>query len=297
MTGSSASPVRTGLERSCTGGPGARDHIAGATPLPGIERIAASFAGRAFAPHRHDTYAVGATVQGVQAFRYRGAMRHCQPGQAFVLHPDELHDGRAGCDDGFGYRIAYIDPALIGAALAGRALPFVATPVSTDPPLHAAITALLADFDDTPDAMQCTDLVVALADALERLAGGGRRAGAIDHRTVNRARTFLDAAAAGAIADGDLETASGLDRWSLARQFRRAFGVSPHRYLVLRRLDRARDLIRRGMPLAEAAHEAGFSDQSHMTRRFRDAYGMPPGRWRMLLRCTEHDSKTMMDGR
>src|SRR5260370_6544211 len=67
----------------------------------GIERPEARFLGRAFAPHRHDTYAIGITLWGVQTFSYRGMLRRCLPGQCHVLHPDELHDGAAGSDAGF----------------------------------------------------------------------------------------------------------------------------------------------------------------------------------------------------
>jgi len=49
--------------------------------VPGaVERIEASFTGLAFTPHRHDTYAIGITLAGVQSFDYRGATRHSQPG-------------------------------------------------------------------------------------------------------------------------------------------------------------------------------------------------------------------------
>src|ERR671926_1393025 len=112
-------------------------------PGGGIERMEARFLGRAFAPHRHDTYAIGVTLSGVQAFRYRGAWRCCLPGQCHVLHPDELHDGEAGGDAGFAYRIAYIDPALIQQSLGGRPLPFVADPiVDLTRPWRAPISAV-----------------------------------------------------------------------------------------------------------------------------------------------------------
>ena len=81
-----------------------------------------------------------------------------------------------------------------------------------------------------------------------------------------------------------LEQTHGMDRFTLARQFRSVFGVSPHRFLTLRRLDVAKRSILGGRSLAEAALSAGFADQSHMTRRFRQAYGLSPGRWRKLLR-------------
>src|SRR5438445_13010730 len=95
----------------------------------GIERIEAYFPSHGFSPHRHDTYAIGITLSGVQTFRYRGERRHCLPGQCHVLHPDEVHDGGAGTAAGFGYRIAYVDPSLVQQALGGKSLPFVSDPI------------------------------------------------------------------------------------------------------------------------------------------------------------------------
>ncbi|MGA7805171.1 AraC family ligand binding domain-containing protein [Bradyrhizobium sp.] len=43
--------------------------------------------------HRHDCYAIGITLAGVQSFRFRGRQWHCVPGQCHILHPDEPHDG------------------------------------------------------------------------------------------------------------------------------------------------------------------------------------------------------------
>jgi len=76
-----------------------------------------------------------------------------------------------------------------------------------------------------------------------------------------------------------LEGVSGLDRWTLARQFRAAFGTCPSHFRTMRQLDEARRMIRAGRPLAEAALDAGFADQSHMSRMFKRAYGLTPGTW------------------
>src|SRR5262245_63950768 len=122
-----------GLERSC--GPRARGHLWSAGPAGGVELLRAWFAGPAYQKHRHDTYAVGVTDCGVQVFDYRGAIRASTPGQVVVLYPDEVHDGRAGSGEGFGYRIVYVEPARLAdavRALRGRPspLPFVSEAVS-----------------------------------------------------------------------------------------------------------------------------------------------------------------------
>ena len=62
------------------------------------------------------------------------------------------------------------------------------------------------------------------------------------------------------------------------RLFRRTTGTSPHRYVVLRRLEHARRLITTSsLPLAEVASETGFASQSHMNSAFVRVYGCTPG--------------------
>ena len=77
-----------------------------------------------------------------------------------------------------------------------------------------------------------------------------------------------------AVADGARE--AGLSRYQLVRQFAQATGLTPHAYLVQRRLHHARRLMRAGTPLAEVAAASGFADQSHLTRLFARSFGTTP---------------------
>lgn len=272
------------LERSC-----ARDGdvIRQGSGAAGIERIAARFLGHAYDPHRHDAYAIGLTLAGLQSFDYRGAQADGRAGCALVIHPDERHDGRAGSEGGFAYRMAYVEPRLVAAALGPRAgaLPFLRDPVSRDLRLVAAVRALLADVEVPLEPLAADAAIAALADALVALDSSflHRPAQPGISAAVDAARAYLAAHAGETVRSETLEALTGLDRFTLARQFRRRFGTSPHRYLVLRRLDTARAAIRTGTPLAEAALAAGFADQSHLTRQFKRAYGITPERWRRIL--------------
>ncbi|HEY2789879.1 MAG TPA: AraC family transcriptional regulator [Gaiellales bacterium] len=269
------------LERSC--GPRG-DSIRLGAGADGIERVEAFFGGRAFEPHRHDTYAIGITTGGVQRFRYRGADRRCLPGQLHFLHPDEIHDGRAGTDAGFGYRILYVAPSLVQEALHGRSLPFVAEPVQRPSPQTAGLAVLLRDMDEPMDELARAVAAAAVADALAGAGSAGKPAGAIDLTAVAAVREYLDAHPTAGTRAHLLERIAGIDRWTIARHFRAAFGTSPDRYRTMRRLAVARRAIAAGTPLAEAAAAAGFADQSHMTRQFTRAYGMTPGRWARATR-------------
>ena len=109
------------------------------------------------------------------------------------------------------------------------------------------------------------------------------RRATIDIRAVELARDYLAAHAGEQTPASTLERISGTDRFTLARHFRRAYGTSPDRYRTLRRLALARTAIEAGRPLAQAAAEAGFADQSHMTRQFKQSYGLTPARWTALV--------------
>ena len=250
----------------------------------GIEWASAYFRSLAFSPHRHDTYAIGYTTAGVQSFDYRGQGQHACPGDSFVLHPDELHDGRQGTDEGYGYRIVYLAPNLVAEALDGAALPFVKAPVTNDPRLREAVASSFPAPDETADELHRAASIAALADLLSALAEGcGRSRRPPDPAVMRRVRDHLLESSPSAVSMAALEREHGIDRYSLSRQFRSAFGVSPHRFMTLRRLDLAKAQIAAGETLAGAALMAGFADQSHMTRRFRAAYGLSPGTWRRLL--------------
>ncbi|MBX3501205.1 MAG: AraC family transcriptional regulator [Alphaproteobacteria bacterium] len=270
-------PAPGGLERSCG------DWIRVAPPEPGLERVEARFAGHAYDPHRHDTYAIGCTLGGVQSFRYRGSSESSVAGQVFVLHPDETHDGHAGTEDGFRYRILYVEPGVIRDALGGecRTLPFVRDTVSSNRRIAGAIAPALEGLDRPLEELRRDQVILDLAEALAAADSSlrPRRLSARDWRAVGRAREMLEANLTRGVTSAELEGATGQSRYALTRHFRACLGTSPYRYLVMRRLDRARSLMRSGASLALAAAASGFADQSHMTRLFHRAYGLPPGQW------------------
>ena len=250
-----------------------------------IERIEAWFGGHGYDPHRHDTYSIGRTMSGVQSFHYKGSMRHGIPGNTLVLHPDELHDGMAGTEAGFRYRMAYVDPGLIQQVLGGESLPYVPGGLSDDLRLYNASQPFVQAMDHPLDSLEEQDALFDLATALRAVAGKPRGRKMLDYQATKRARDFIMANLHMTITLGMLEHASGRERWSLSRDFRALFGTSPYRFVTLRRLELFRVLILDQFTLVDAALAAGFHDQSHMTRHFTICYGVPPMRWLERIRA------------
>ena len=69
-----------------------------------------------------------------------------------------------------------------------------------------------------------------------------------------------------------------------SRAFRRTIGVAPHNWLLMRRIEVAKEKLRNSrLPLAEVALACGFADQSHLTRVFTGMVGVSPSAWRRAL--------------
>ncbi|WP_414087274.1 AraC family transcriptional regulator [Rhizobium sp. BR 314] len=281
-----AGQIFEGLERLCVT-PDA-NRILSAPAYPGIERIQAQFRGDAFDLHRHDTYALGVTMRGVQTFRYRGERRYSQPGRVIILHPDELHDGGAATEDGLVYRMLYLEPSVLFQCLeaARIGLPFVDDPIVEDDRLAGLLLAALGELDRELDELFVDDFVSRLADGLVQHARLPQRPlGSIAWGQAKAAREYLEAHVTRGVRSQELEQITGLDRFALARHFRAAFATSPHRFLLMRRLRQAKALIVEGEPIAEVAAATGFADQSHLTRHFKKAFGIAPGAWSSMVRA------------
>jgi AraC family transcriptional regulator len=83
-----------------------------------------------------------------------------------------------------------------------------------------------------------------------------------------------------------LAAVARLSPYHFARQFKRATGQPPHQYVILRRVERAKQLLQAAtnLSLAEVALHAGFSDQSVFCLHFKRIVGVTPGQFRMSAR-------------
>lgn len=244
-----------------------------------VELIEAQLCGGSFSPHRHDTYTVAVTSIGVQSFNYRGEKWRSLPGQALILHPDEVHDGYCIDDSGFAYRAVYVPPAHVQAVVGEAALPFLADAVSSDADLVGSALRLIAKCFTRDEPFGYQDALQQLVMAMQRRAGGPPTERTVNRDAVMRVREFLDSVPGPGTSLAQLEAIAGYDRWQLSRDFRSLLGTSPYRYLQCRRVERAKQLMRSGLGLAAAAHEAGFADQSHFGRIFRRTFGTTPLAW------------------
>ena len=100
-------------------------------------------------------------------------------------------------------------------------------------------------------------------------------------RHLLRAKDLVDARYFEPLRVDDLARAAGLSRDHFSREFRRAFGESPHTYLLTRRLERAAALLRTtDRSVTEVCMAVGLQSVGSFTSSFTRTYGMSPTRYR-----------------
>lgn len=251
--------------------------------IGGIEAVEAA-SGHVFARHTHEQFGIGLIHQGAQKSLSGRGMVEAGAGDMITVNPGEVHDGAPIGDVGRCWRMLYFEPSVIGNAMEDisqsrtRIAEFTAPvfhDVRTSKHFQALFSAITASDGDRTGMHGEECLLTLLADVMrardEQIHGGHVPP------AMRRAQSLIDDDPTAAVTLSDLAQAAGLSRFQVVRGFSKSFGLTPHAYVVQRRIDLARRLIARGVPLAEAAAEGGFADQSHMTRIFVHKYGISPG--------------------
>jgi AraC-like DNA-binding protein len=261
-----------------------------AADLAGLECIQATYISQVFPRHTHESFAIGLIEAGVQATDYRGATYYASAGDICLVNPGEAHTGYAPDEAGWTYQCSYPVEALLQKAaeeVADRAAgtPYFPSPVIQDPSVARLLQAFFVSLQRPHSALeQESRLLAVLARMIARYSSqrpdireSGRERGA-----VRRVRDYIHDHYPDNMTLVQLAAVANLSRFHLIRVFQKETGLSPHAYLTQVRVEKAKELLARNVPIVHTALAVGFSDQSHLTRRFKSITGIPPGQYAQI---------------
>jgi AraC-like DNA-binding protein len=238
----------------------------------------ARFVEHRYPPHTHDTWTLLVVDEGAIRYDLDREAHGSTQGIVTVLPPHVVHDGRAAHQAGFRKRVLYVETSELGEHLVG---PAVDHPTIRDPWLRGAIDRLHHRLDARDDVLGGES---ALAMVVERLQGHLGTDARTEHqppdpRLADRLRQLLDAHLFEPLTLRSAAMALEANPTHLVRSFSGAYGISPHAYVIGRRVDTARARLLEGRPAATVAVETGFHDQAHLSRHFARHVGTTPGRY------------------
>lgn len=256
----------------------------GVPALGGVELMHAADITHDYPRHVHEAHCLAVVLRGTETHTCRGRSHVARPGSLMLLNADEAHSSRSV---GTEYRALHVRPQAlerIASEVNGRdSGPFVfPRPVVRDPPLFRLLLKLHLTLEQNASPLEHESaLVSALARLLARQTKPlpPLRPRAKEPRRVELVRDYLRSHYAENVSLARLASLANLSPFHLLRVFRERVGVPPHEYQTQLRVARARRLIHEGHTIADAAHDSGFYDQSHLSRHFKRIVGLTPGRY------------------
>lgn len=250
-------------------------------------------------PHRHEGWEVYLQAAGRTRWRAGDQDVELRPGHVLAVPPGVLHAMSDRPQSRHHFFYAAFDPELVGrrhpalgAAWRGRAVLHSGEGAGLDAPFRRLVREIghTLPLGDVGTATALDALVLEAVRVLTSPAGAALLATV--HPAVASARALLDTRYAETWPVAALAREVGLSTAHLAEVFARDVGVSPHRYLVERRVERATELLAgTDLPLTAIAMELGFASSSHFSRVFKELVRATPRDYRRAARAA-----TRVDG-
>jgi AraC-like DNA-binding protein len=241
-----------------------------------------------YAPHCHETFSIGAITAGASTYFNGDAQERIARGTLVLINPQTVHacnpiDGRP-----WSYLMFYVDAGWLGAlqhelgvSSDDSFIPYA--PIqSSDPELFNGLTQLYATLlDPQADTLHKQSAAVEYFTLLQQtLAPAPVESRPEPLQQLRRAADYIAEYCTEALRLEDICQAAELSPSYLIRTFKQHYGMTPHAYLLNRRIQRSQHWLRQGLDLAEVALAAGFADQAHFQRTFKRQLAATPGQYR-----------------
>ncbi|WP_262113998.1 AraC family transcriptional regulator [Aeromonas sp. Marseille-Q5825] len=236
--------------------------------------------------HSHAHFSIGAITGGHSHYLNQRSLQEVGPGSLVLMNPEEVHACNPIADQPWSYLMFYLDTDWLRsqqeeAGLGSEFRPFDMT-ASRDPLLYQGLQHLHHQLVKAPDPL-AREVACHLfsRQLLARLTPARWDDRPPQH--LQRAAELMQDDSASPLSLSQLSAVAGLTPSHFVRAFSHHYGMTPHAYLLDRRIRHARTLLKQGQPLAEVALASGFADQAHFQRQFKRRVATTPGQYRTQL--------------
>ena len=243
-----------------------------------------------YAPHSHTQWSIGAITGGRSTFCYRSDHYLVGEGDLVLMNPEWVHNCNPVADQPWAYFMMYVDSDwLTDLRYRDGLLPSpqwrdLDTAVISDPEWYRRYCELALCLLDPQRTLleKQTAVVEFVGDLMLSLARHPDAPQQSAPATLQALARYLDDHAADDLSLETLCARSGYSAGHLIRAFRQYFGLTPHAYQINRRVQLGRQALRNGVPIADAALDAGFADQAHFQRTFKKLMAATPKQYRVV---------------
>ncbi|WP_247258220.1 AraC family transcriptional regulator [Pseudomonas moorei] len=240
-----------------------------------------------YSRHAHEHFSIGAITAGRSTYIHEQSQFEVSTGTVVLMNPGDVHACNPIDDQPWSYLMLYVETEWLtdlqhqlgfSDDLAFRRFSLTHT---ADASLFDGLKAL---YEVLVDPQQ--DVLRKQSTAVEFFSDVQLRLNPTDpplrepNFKLERAADFIRDHCTQMLKLEDICEAAQLSPSYLIRAFKQHYGMTPHAFLVNRRIQFARDQLRHGKLIADVALEAGFADQAHFQRAFKQHLAATPGQYR-----------------
>jgi AraC-like DNA-binding protein len=237
--------------------------------------------------HSHEHFSIGAITAGRSTYVHEHSEFEVSAGTVVLMNPGDVHACNPIDDEPWSYLMLYVETAWLtdlqhqlgfSDDLAFRRFAITHT---ADADLFDGLQGLYEMLvDPQQDVLRKHSAAVEFFSEVQLRLNPVEQPLREPNFKLERAAEFIREHCTQMLKLEDICAAAQLSPSYLIRAFRQHYGMTPHAYLVNRRIQFARDQLRIGKLIADVALEAGFADQAHFQRAFKQHLAATPGQYR-----------------
>lgn len=241
-----------------------------------------------YALHSHTHWSLGAITEGQSTFVCRDVRFHVREGTLVLMDPEAVHACNPIDNQAWAYLMLYVDTDWISCLrhelglLAEPRWQNIATTVVTDKALYEGYRALAECLLDAERELldKQTQIVEYLSALMIALSSEPVRGVIPVPDNLKQLAAHMDSHCTDDLSLDELCGYSGFSPGHLIRAFKQHFGMTPHAWLINRRIQHTQRELKAGHSLADVALNAGFADQAHFQRTFKKLVAATPNQYR-----------------
>lgn len=258
-----------------------------------MEVLKASYTTQTFSRHWHENFGIGIIENGVEAFDYNKEKCYAPKSSIVLMNPGIIHTGQAvNQEKGWRYWIMYPSPILLQEIMEQinkrhSSMPYFPKAVVSDTYCEKSLYRMFQLLlDRSSSLLECqTSFFTTMIKVLQHHAKFYYEEKKINwnYKVADDIREYIDNNYNKNVSLDELSIFSNMSKFNLLRVFEKRWGVPPHIYQIVVRIQKSKELLIKGYPIVSTALKMGFADQSHFTRHFKRVVGITPYKYQTQL--------------
>ncbi len=243
--------------------------------------------GACYKKHTHREFSVGVVDGGgMSEYCHRNEKQTIYRGSTVMINPEEAHSCNPARGTNWSYKMLYVDPdwlTNLQRSLSGSKIdtyqPFQKNR-SDCPRLYEDFQYLVRSLVENESSIAQEEIAVEFFSRLYLKYSNGHSVEKASKNALDIAFQFISDNFDKNLSIPEIAKISGMSEYYLIHSFRKRYGITPHAYQIVLRINRAKQLLKNGEKIASIATDLGFADQSHFHRNFKKIVAATPGQYK-----------------